>query len=682
VYSRSYISILIVGLLAIAVKGWGQTPKLEEWRAHLPYNTGIDIAQSDDKVYLMTEGGYYSVTKEEHSLTTHSKATGLSDVGVSSTAYSSEHRLLVIAYQNGNIDLVGTQEIINMPAIKQKNIPGGKSIHDIYFYQDEVYLSCSFGIVVIDLNRFEIKDTYKIGKKGGDIAVYDVAVYRDGVFAATEEGLKEAPLSANLSNFTNWSLHDNTQNTSATPHQGLAVVNDGLYADRNDSLIIYNDTLWQVLRARKDWKIKELYPSEEHLLFPEWKSDSTGISEVQLTILNAQHQFSSKRNSKLNRPLKFMPGKKNEYWVADLWSGLIRLKGESGETMRPKGPHSNEAFGLAAANGKVWVVSGAIDKGQFTFNFGGFYSFINNQWFNYNRFNRPVLEKYFDLNTITINERNDHIYMGSFAGGLVEFHNGEITTYGKQNSSLQGAIGDTARVKVTGIAIDENDNVWMSNYGVEKPISVKTNQGKWQAFKPEVATSVRRYGEMVIDDFSQKWVILPRNGILVFNHGDDITDVSDDQYAFLTKGEGNGNLPSNTVYSIARDREGNIWIGTSEGIGVFYCPGQVFNEGGCDAQRILVQQGEFNNYLMENEEVRAITVDGANRKWMATTNGTWLLSDNGKEEVYRFHEDNSPLLSNEMNDIAVDGQSGEVFFGTEKGIVSFRSTATEGEEEH
>ena len=101
---------------------------------------------------------------------------------------------------------------------------------------------------------------------------------------------------------------------------------------------------------------------------------------------------------------------------------------------------------------------------------------------------------------------------------------------------------------------------------------------------------------------------------------------------------------------------------------------------GCDAVLPVVQQDNFAGYLFRDEQVQHIAVDGANRKWVATQNGVWLISADAEKTIYRFTESNSPLLSNDVKQIAIDPTTGEVFFATARGICSFRSTATENTE--
>ena len=85
------------------------------------------------------------------------------------------------------------------------------------------------------------------------------------------------------------------------------------------------------------------------------------------------------------------------------------------------------------------------------------------------------------------------------------------------------------------------------------------------------------------------------------------------------------------------------------------------------------------DYLLENETVNAIAIDGGNRKWIGTeSSGLYLLSEDGTETIEHFTEDNSPLLSNSITSLAIHPRTGEVFIGTSKGLVSYQSDATEG----
>ena len=180
-------------------------PRLGEWTDYQSYAHAINVVDTGDKIYSVTEGGLFSYNKTDNSIQKMSGINGLSDVGVSRLAYNKEKNVLLIAYQNANIDLLIGNQIYNLSDIKRKQIPSEKIINNVMFFEGNAYLSCGFGIVVINLDRKEIKDTYFIGQDGGFVNVQDMAT--DGIYfyAATTSGIyKSFVNSPNLQDFDNW----------------------------------------------------------------------------------------------------------------------------------------------------------------------------------------------------------------------------------------------------------------------------------------------------------------------------------------------------------------------------------------------------------------------------------------------------------------------------------------------
>ena len=142
----------------------------------------------------------------------------------------------------------------------------------------------------------------------------------------------------------------------------------------------------------------------------------------------------------------------------------------------------------------------------------------------------------------------------------------------------------------------------------------------------------------------------------------------------------NNKVITNEIFAIAEDRKGNIWLGTNLGILVFYSPSRALSGENFYAQKIIVPRNDgsgLGDPLLGTETVTTIEVDGANRKWIGTRNGgVFLVSEDGLEEIHSFNVNNSPLLSNSITDIAINDQSGEVYIGTNNGIISYVSDAT------
>jgi hypothetical protein len=179
----------------------------------------------------------------------------------------------------------------------------------------------------------------------------------------------------------------------------------------------------------------------------------------------------------------------------------------------------------------------------------------------------------------------------------------------------------------------------------------------------------------MVDNIGQKWLMVRAHALVVFNDNNTLDDTSDDNAKRLTSSAGTGALPGTSILSMATDRDGQVWVGSDAGVSVFYSPGNIFSNQNFDAQRILIEQDGYGQYLLEAEAVTAIAIDGSNRKWFGTDRaGVFLMSADGTQEILHFTEENSPLLSNSITDITI-AESGEVFFGTAKGIISYRSNS-------
>src|SRR5690606_14308572 len=190
------------------------------------------------------------------------------------------------------------------------------------------------------------------------------------------------------------------------------------------------------------------------------------------------------------------------------------------------------------------------------------------------------------------------------------------------------------------------------------------------------AAAATASASVIIDGYNQKWYISPGLGLAVYDDNYTIANPSDDRFARINQ---HNNLPNNNTNCIVKDKDGAIWIGTENGIGIINCPGDFLN-GNCEVEQRIVQYDEFAGYLFQGESVMSIAVDGANRKWVGTNNGVWLISESGDEIIHRFTSSNSPLPSDNIQKIAVDPVTGDVYIGTALGLVSYRSTAIEGKD--
>jgi hypothetical protein len=656
-----------------------------EWRDHLPYNRTIAVAEAGQRIYCATQFSLFYFDKDDNSIGRYSKVNGLSDIGISAMAWNDEYQTLMIAYTNANIDLLKGEQIVNISDIKRKQILGNKTINNITFIDNLAYLACGFGIVVLDIENEEFPEpTYFIGDEGASVNVLDITRGNDTLYAATDEGIYKASLSSpNLAYYIYWSVDQRL-------YPGLAFNTINYYADKlvvnysnngynSDTLFIYDYTADQWQKFPNVDHFRKFHLRTEHGNLIVAGQGNIVIYDQNYDRLNVIFQPG---DISLNAR-DATPDSDGAVWIADNTSGLIKTTtGYDAEFISPSGPYSANVFDMDLKNQELWVASGGYTSGWGKlYIHDGVYTFSNETWKSYNRAsNVAAFDSITDMTCVTVDpNRTGHAYVGTWMQGVMEFQDGEvINIYDNTNSSLQ-IWPEADYVAVSGISLDKNNNLWVVNSHVPEILSVKKPGGEWKSFSLGSTTSNTDIGKLFIDRDDQKWITLRAdNKLLVATNGGTIDDVTDDASKVLTNNSGNGNLPGNLTLCVAQDHDGEIWIGSDEGIGVIYSPENIFTGGNYDAQRILVEVGGFTQYLLESESVTSIAIDGNNCKWIGTERaGAFYLSPDGTTEILHFTAENSPLYSNRIISIQINGTTGEVFFGTDKGIISYKNTPTE-----
>ena len=690
----SIIRTLIVCLISLFVyPTLAQGVGIGHWRDHLPYNNVISLAEAGTIIYAATPYSLYYWDDADGSINRLGKVEGLSDFGIAAIDYSDEYKTLFIAYTNTNIDLLRNGRIINIPDIKRKPILGNKVIHNVTFDGPFAYLSCGFGIVVVDIQRSEIKDTWYIGAEGDFVDVRDIVFNEDYIIAATTAGIYRADrFHPNLANFEAW-IRDTQLPDPNAAFNALAFFNGRLHA--NNANPVYNtDTIF--VRDPQDGSWAKM-PSEgnagKHKLRV-FNDKLYVVNNGDVTIYNADYtvngriyQYIQPDSVIVPAPMDVLRDKNGYDWIADGMSGLVRTENIWGNAIiRPDGPRSNKVFEMSIVNNSLWLAPGGRNlQWSNIFTSGSLYSFTDESWLSFDRTNLAEFEDVRDVLSVSVDPKDrTRVFAGSWGFGFFEFRNNALhARYDATNTPLQAPPQLLDKeVRIGGLAWDVNHNLWITTSDATNLINVLQNNGEWISYylgNLTFGASQTEVGKVVIDDFGQKWVMMRGSKILVFNDNNTLNKLTDDQAIILGSGVGQGNIPGSRVFSMARDRDGEIWVGTDEGVAVFYAPGNVFSGFDFDAQKILVEVGGYVQYLLEEETVTAIAVDGANRKWFGTDRaGVFLMSPDGTQQIHHFTEENSPLLSNTITDIAINHETGEVFFGTALGLISYKSSATQG----
>jgi len=614
------------------------------WKDYQSYTNTSYITQAKSKIYCVTNGGLFYLNRDDNTLNRLSKVSGLSDIGVKKIAYYDSSETTIITYENCNIDLIKEGRIINISDIKRKEIIGNKLINNITIKKGIAYLSCTFGLVLLDLEKEEIKDTYRIGENGNFVGINSCAFNEQNIFVASEDGIYSADIhSTSLFDFNSWELDTNrTEN-----YWNIFSIGDSIWT--GDSNSFYNNNLLFI--ANNDTVL--IY---ENLL----TNPDTLIDNKLKYIQYIYHDI------------------EENTWIADSENGLLQFINFNYQgNFIPEGPTINDTYSLEYENNTLYMCHG----GHINFSSQGkIYDGVSirknyDEWINYNY-------TAIGIDVLEVAVKNGTEYYASWRDGLSEIKNGELVIR-YDNDNTNGALETTGssnnRIKISDLKFDDNGNLWGLNSEVNHPLFVKTTDNEWFSFGMNQDRLGLFFDDLIIDQYNQKWGILGRGGLFVYNDNNTISDANDDQYKILKNSVGQGNLPSMGVYSIAEDLDGEIWVGTDKGIGIFYNPSAIFSGNNFDAQQVLIQEGDYGQYLLSEEKIKCITIDGANRKWIGTEKtGVFLISEDGMEEIQHFTAENSPLFSNNIYDITINPENGEVFIGTEKGLISYRSDATTG----
>jgi hypothetical protein len=671
--------LVILFLFSILSGSKGQTP-VGSWSDHLVYNTAKSVAVGSKEVYASTGSSIIVYNKDFNELKKMSRIDGLTETGISTIAWSEEFKALVIAYTSTNIDLVKNNIIFNIPDISRKYIPGKKEINRIRTNGKYAYMASSFGIVIVDINKKEIYDTWKPGNGSENSEVLDITFGNGKIFAATSNGVYSGDLSnPGLSFFGNWNLINILPDPNAK-YTSLVYSGGKLYANRYDP---YSDgDLVYVVDGTSS--LFSYLQGVYNKSFDQASSGFTISSSASLRYYNndgsLNKTISSYNNDILSTPNIYQAVADNsDIWIADLKSGLIRCENMSVFSLLAlPGPASNNVISITSVNGKTLICDGALTA----------------TWTNTGR---PMKVSILEENTwtsiipasktdamraIADPANTNHIFISAWGMGLFEYLNNDLVKqYTEANSPLQTIIPGFPYVRICGMVYDNDNNLWITQSEVQGSIKVLKPDGTW--IVNPVTIDAPRIGDIIIAKSGFKWIVLPiGNGLFILDDNNTPDVFSDDRYKKMQIKDTENKLVS-TVYSIAEDLSGNIWVGTNEGPLVYYNPEKVFDTD-LKAFRLKTPRNDgtgLADLILGTEAINSISVDGANRKWLGTqSSGAYLLSADGTKLIRNYNEANSPILSNTIVSLSVDNKTGEVWFGTLKGIQSVRGDATSGGE--
>ncbi len=676
-FFRRLGTLVFVFVLCVYSAG-AQDSSIGYWESHLPYNSGVGVATNGNIVYVAGSQGFFTHDPSNAGKVpvSYSKVEGMSDIGMQCIGYDQATGTAILIYTNGNIDLFKNNTFINIADLKITNISGTKQVYQVYTENGFAYLSTSLGVIVVDMANQKITQTYKFDTSSAVVPVYTFVSDATYFYASTNQGLYRIDkYNPKIVDVYAWQQIDPSTNIVYS-----ADVDNTVFFSTTQSVSrLTNGSLTQVYQATTgnlthiDAGYRNLYISDYN--------DTTFLGRVRTMDLNNNMTDSMRWPGK---PMQVVQRMDSTVWIADFFAGLEKETDSTPARYVPVGPGDPSSFNMYVNNKNLWIAHGGYDDADRAVTDNNNISNLNNgKWKGYTSGNVPAFDSMNDFVCVLKDETTGILYAGSYLGGLFILKpDGSYSVVKRDVFDSSASYFDQHDRQIVSLGLDNSDNLWVTTFGSQHLLYARSaTDSTWHSFATPNSSNG---GPIAIDDNNQVWFGCYLNsnhggGVTVYNAGGTLNDPSDDFTYHLTTGVGSGNLPSNNIFSIAKDKNNNIWVGTDNGIAIISnCNAPFTNSPPCDAEIPIVQYDQYAGYLFAGSVVRTIAVDGGNRKWIGTDEGVWLLSPDAAKIVYRFTVDNSPLPSNNIQSIAVDNVTGDVYIGTQMGLVTFHGTATNG----
>lgn len=585
-----------------------------QWNVYMAYSDITDIEPTGNIVYVLSSGSLFSYNTNDQSINTYNKVYPLNDTEISHIAWCNSAKKLVIIYTNYNIDLLDkNSEVTNISDYYNKSMTEDKTVNNITISGNYAYLSTEFGILKINVKDGEISDTYNLGMK-----VTDCAIENNIMYAKTPSGIYAGNTSDNLLDKNNWNK------TSASVS----------FNDANDITI----------------------------------STANGYKEY-IAYDNINKCYWSNQQD----------GKLQGYKLDN-----DNIKTVIAQDINPDGPKYNLFGFMKFYNGKLYTCSGTDwNQGKKAC----IQVFDNNDWtiFQDEGITEHTGVTYRDVMCIDINPINENIVAAGTRNGLYIYENGMFSKfYNDENSPIESTLDpwDKEYELITGLKYDDNGNIWFLNAGAPTQSIIElNNEMKFIEHKKEElmvlnGNSPGKIQNIIIDKHNLMWFVNNNHQHPATYCYDYIND-NIYEYNNFTNEDGQ-HIDVTNVRCISEDYNNNIIVGTNYGL--LFLTEEYRNNPTMGYYQVKVPRNDGTNladYLLSGMDITAIAIDGGNRKWIGTNgNGAYLISEDNMTQIHHFTTDNNPLLSNNIKSIAINDNTGEVFFGTDNGLCSYMSDAS------
>ena len=660
--------ILLMTVCSVGVRG----AAIGTWTSFLAYGDITQIQPAGKKVFVLSSKGLFSYNTSDKSVETYDKMNALSDCNISHIAWCKDAKQLIIIYDNQNIDLLDEYgEVVNISDFYNKSMTVDKTVNDITVTGTTAYLSTNFGILKLNVADAEISATYNLGKK-----IYSTAIHQGYIYAACgEEGVMAGNMKDNLLDKSFW------KKDSGNKIEHLFSYNNRLLAATPGTVYHRTERGWETA-----YQCSFTYTTltGNRLILGSKEYAWIFMSDGAPTLIS--------KGAGYFKTLVY-DSKNDCYWTNQSDGKLCSVTIEDGvftpqtTDINPDGPKYNYFGFLKFANNTLYSCGGGYDAFAELHRPAVVQTFANDDWTIYQDDMGDIVGNSMqDITCLDFDPKDpNHVFAGGRAG-IYEYLNGRfVRHYNPNNSPLMFSTPNNSpnHILTLGLKFDAKGSLWcLNSLAQAASILELKSDGTWESHHNKILMddndrSLANMKCMILDSRGLFWFVNNHWALPSFYSFNPNNDVINHFTTFVN--EDGTTLNPNGAKCIAEDKDGNIWIGTN--VGPLMLPdGDIANGSNLVLQQIKVPRNDgtnFADYLLSGVDITCIAVDGGNRKWFGTNgNGAYLISADNMTQVQHFLSTNSMLLSDNIESIAINDQTGEVFFGTDNGLCSYMSDAS------
>jgi hypothetical protein len=660
-----------------------------QWTGYFSYLDIRGLSTGNNRVYAAAQNAIFEYEPNSQTTVTTDAINGLEGSEISAIYYSENFGLSVIGFENGLLQVVmdNNGQVFTVVDIlnKQTIAPDVKRINHFYEYQDKLYISTEFGIAEYNLANLEFGDSFFIGNNGQQLEITQTTIVGNVIYASTiGGGIRFADVDdPNLVDFDVW-------NGFGSPNwQGILNFNNQLLGIQSGNrLMAINSNIPNLIQQFDDTIIQ--LESYDGFLVIVTNSSVHIFNENLNEIGFVDSLFDGENNFEINFSCAIVVDE--ILYIGDSELGLLRMEDFNSSTFTtigPDGPILNSVFSITSFENELWVVYGEYTEFQNPnpLNNRGISHFTGDNWSNlsFDELNQTRV-----IVDATVDESNpQRVYLSSFVDGLLILENEEVVeVLNSSNSGIDNTVGGNGQEidgdnRIGASVFNSDGDLYFSNALTENPLKRLSGNNQVQIadisdvlVEPLETSSAK----VVTDNSGNVYLATFKLGIFGYQpsngrSGRIASDVEGVDFPEVF----NVNPP---ITALEFDKSNRLWIGTNEGLRVCFNPQAMFDENArLNVSPIIFLEDGVAQELLFEQFITDLKTDGAGNIWISTADsGVFQVSSTGQDILNIFNQDNSPLPSNTVISVDINSNTGEVFFGTSRGLVSYQSRITDGED--